>query len=157
MTKYDGFMCNIRVRYQETDQMGVVYHTNYLNWFEIGRTEFVRELGYPYAKLEQAGLLLPVTHAELEFRQPARYDDIIRIYIRVAELTPLRIQFDAELRRMDNDEDLGERGLLATGTEPAGELLVRGYTKHVWVNKEWRPVRVSKLIPDIYQKLEKMI
>lgn len=157
MTKYEGFMCNIRVRYQETDQMGVVYHTNYLNWFEIGRTELVRELGYPYAKLEQAGLLLPVTHAELEFKQPARYDDIIRIYIRIAELTPLRIQFDAELRRIDQDCNLSERGLLPAGVEPVGELLVKGCTKHVWVNKEWKPVRVSKLIPDIYQKLEEMI
>ena len=75
----------LRVRYEETDQMGVVYHANYLTWFEIGRTELIRALGYPYRKIEEKGLLLPVTEADLKFRKPAHYDDLIGIYTRVSQ------------------------------------------------------------------------
>ncbi|WP_028548087.1 acyl-CoA thioesterase [Paenibacillus sp. UNC451MF] len=126
----------IRVRYQETDQMGVVYHANYLNWFEIGRTELIRALGMPYHKIEEQGLLLPVIDAELKFRLPAKYDDLITIRTRIEEYTHLRMQFISEIRR-------GE------------ELLVSGGTRHVWVNKEWKPTRIDKAAPELYALLQK--
>lgn len=111
--------------------MGVVYHANYLNWFEIGRTEMIREMGMPYRTLEAKGLLLPVVEADLKFHQPARYDDSITILTRIAEYSSLRICFDNEIHR-------------------GCELLVSGRTRHVWLNREWKPVRIDKEAPDLY-------
>lgn len=149
------FMCKLRVRYQETDQMGVVYHANYLNWFEIGRTEFIREMGFPYRDIEKLGLLLPVTSAELQFKQSAHYDDLIRVYVRVNHFTPLRIEFEVQVRRdLDQDQDLTSRGLLNKGDKLQGELLVKGMTKHVWINTTWKPVRIDKEAPEIYTVLK---
>ncbi|MCM3273832.1 acyl-CoA thioesterase [Paenibacillus elgii] len=126
----------LRVRYQETDQMGVVYHANYLNWFEVGRTEMIRELGLPYQALETRGLLLPVIEADLKFRSPARYDDLVTINTKIVELTSLRIRFAYEIKR-------GE------------ELLVTGGTQHVWLNQDWKPVRIDRDVPDLYALLAK--
>ena len=75
----------LRVRYQETDQMGVVYYANYLTWFEIGRTEFVRHFGTTYREIEAKGLLLPVVDAECSYLSPARYDDRVAVCTTIAE------------------------------------------------------------------------
>ncbi|MCS7462587.1 acyl-CoA thioesterase [Paenibacillus doosanensis] len=137
MSPSPWFEFTIRVRYQETDQMGVVYHANYLNWFEIGRTELIRSLGMPYQTIEECGLLLPVIDAELKFRQPAKYDDIVTIRTRVEEYTHLRMQFASEIRR-------GE------------ELLVTGGTRHIWLNRDWKPTRIDKAAPELYKLLQKL-
>ena len=76
----------LRVRYSETDQMGVVYHSNYLNYLELSRVEWLRDLGFSYAELEKNGVLLPVVHASLNYRSPARYYDLLRIESRVSEM-----------------------------------------------------------------------
>lgn len=132
------FTHDIRVRYAETDQMGVVYHANYLNWFEWGRTEMVRELGLSYRELEERDVLLPVIRAEVDFVKPARYDDVVRIYTLIEELTKVRIMFRYEVRRL----------------EPTEELLVTGRTEHVWVNRNFRPIRLERQAPDAYRLLE---
>ncbi|UQZ83135.1 Acyl-CoA thioester hydrolase YbgC [Paenibacillus konkukensis] len=137
MSPSPWFEFTIRVRYQETDQMGVVYHANYLNWFEIGRTELIRSLGMPYQTIEECGLLLPVIDAELKFRQPAKYDDIVTIRTRVEEYTHLRMRFASEIRR-------GE------------ELLVTGGTRHIWLNRDWKPTRIDKAAPELYKLLQKL-
>lgn len=133
----------LRVRYQETDQMRVVYHANYLNWFEIGRTEMIRELGMPYRLLEERGLLLPLVEVEIKFRKPAKYDDWISIYTRVIEHNHLRLRFESRICRNTERSD-----------EPSGELLVSGTTKHVWLNREWKPARIDKEAPDLFRLLE---
>jgi acyl-CoA thioester hydrolase len=99
----------VRVRYADTDQMGVVYYANYLVWFEVGRTEWLRESGWSYREMEQAGISLPVIEAHCEYRQPARYDDEIEIRTEARVLTPVRIRFDYEARRTA-DETLSATG-----------------------------------------------
>ncbi|QWU17844.1 acyl-CoA thioester hydrolase [Paenibacillus sophorae] len=157
---------SLRVRYQESDQMGVVYHSNYLNWFEIGRTEMLRGLGFSYLELENRGVLLPVTSAELQFKRSAKYDDTIAVYARMSSFTPLRLAFDYEVRRVSGQELSGSglygsdaavlhnnngesfaAGFLASA---AGELLVTGSTGHAWVNREFRPVRLDRTLPQVY-------
>jgi acyl-CoA thioester hydrolase len=151
------FMCKLRVRYQETDQMGVVYHANYLSWFELGRTEFIRELGYPYKEMERKGLLLPLTDAELHFKQPARYDDLIHIYVRTVKFSAIRLEFEVQVRRAPEDQgDPSEKGMMHVDALPQGELLVSGTTKHVWINDKWKPVRLDKEAPDIYRLLQNL-
>ncbi len=84
----------LRVRYGETDQMGVVYHAEYLAWCDMGRTEYIRRLGTSYASLEQAGTLLAVAEASLRFHAPARYDDIIRVETTLSEVRSRALTFD---------------------------------------------------------------
>ncbi len=124
----------MKVRYHETDQMGVVYHTNYLNWFEIGRTELIRELGMTYRKIEEKGIILPLLEAEMKFKRPARYDDTICIRTRIAEYSPVRMHFESEIHLETED----------------GPLLVNGATKHVWLDRNWKPVRIDKEAAELY-------
>jgi len=87
----------VRVRYAETDQMGVVYHSNYLNFLELGRVEWLRSLGYSYAELEKKGVLLPVVHVDLNYRFPARYDELIRVETEVSSIGKSSIEFSSQL------------------------------------------------------------
>jgi acyl-CoA thioester hydrolase len=83
----------LRVRYAETDQMGVVYYANYLVWCEIGRTEFIRSFGPTYAELEQEGVYLAVADAAVRYHSPARYDDLVRVETSLAEVRSRTIRF----------------------------------------------------------------
>jgi acyl-CoA thioester hydrolase len=90
----------IRVRYADTDRMGVVYYANYFVWFEVGRTEWLRDNGWSYRDMEaDGGVMLPVIEAHCDYRQSARYDDILEIRTRATLLTPVRVRFDYEIVR----------------------------------------------------------
>jgi acyl-CoA thioester hydrolase len=84
----------LRVRYAETDRMGVVYHANYLAWCEVGRTEYIRTLGVSYAELEARGLLLAVADASLRYHAPARYDDVVRVDTSIGEVRSRTVTFE---------------------------------------------------------------
>ncbi|MBP2002535.1 acyl-CoA thioester hydrolase [Paenibacillus shirakamiensis] len=147
------FTTSLRVRYQESDQMSVVYHANYLNWFEIGRTEMIREMGFNYRDMEEAGVLLPVIDVQMKFRQPARYDDEIMIFTKVTAFTPLRIHYEYEIRRVQHSPtnwEIEEGSLL-------GELLVTGTTQHVWIGRDWKPSRLDKKLPKLYNALKEIL
>src|SRR5262249_48328288 len=89
----------VRVRYAETDKMGVVYYANYLIWFEVGRADRLRAGGWSYRELEVEGVTLPVIDVRCEYRQPARYDDELEIRTAGALLSPVRVRFDYEIIR----------------------------------------------------------
>ena len=91
----------LRARYAESDQMGVVYHANYLVWCEIGRTDFIREFGVSYADLERRGVVLAVSEATLRYHDSARYDDRIRVETRLAEVRSRAITFDYLISNLD--------------------------------------------------------
>lgn len=101
---------HLRVRYSETDKMGVVYNSNYLIWFEIGRVELMRELGHSYHEMEQDGLMLPIAEVTCRFKASATYDDQIQIHTSILKLRRSLIQFGYEIRRESDGK------LLATGT-----------------------------------------
>ena len=84
----------LRVRYAETDQMGVVYHANYLAWCEVGRTEYIRRSGMSYREMEEAGVQLAVSDLEMRFHAPARYDDVVRVETRLSEVRSRTVTFD---------------------------------------------------------------
>ena len=90
----------IRVRYAETDQMGVAYHANYLVWCEVGRTDLIRELGVPYAEMEREGVKLAVADAQVRFHASARYDDVVRIVTRVTDVRSRGVTFSYDLTRV---------------------------------------------------------
>ena len=133
-----GFQHRLRVRYAETDQMGVVYHARYLDWFEVGRTEMIRQLGIDYRTLEEQGLLLPVVEVQARYKKPARYDDELTIVTRLADYRGATMEFQYEIWR-------------------EGECLVTGASKHVWVTRDWRPTRVEKVNPQLHDLLMKVL
>jgi len=111
----------LRVRYAETDQMGVVYHANYLVWCEIGRTDFIRRAGRSYADLERDGVLLAVSDASLRFHASARYDDPIRVFTSLSAVGSRGMSFDYRIERADT-----------------GAVLVRAATSLVCISREGR-------------------
>ena len=125
---------NTRVRYKDTDAMGIVYYANYLIWFELGRTEWLRALGITYRELEKSGLFLPAIKASCEYKYPARYDDELTIITVMESLRAVRISFTYEVR-------CGE------------QLLARGATEHAFVNDRGRPVALRKKNPFLWKKL----
>lgn len=126
----------VRVRYKETDKMGVVYYANYFVWFEIGRTEYFRKLGIPYSQFEKNDLYLPVTEAFCEYKGPAQYDELVNIHTRVSSFQGIRITFNYEVTR-DSD----------------GEVLARGHTRHAFVNSRGRPAVLKKHTPFLWRRL----
>lgn len=142
MTASKWYTHHLTARYAETDQMGVIYHANYLTWFEIGRTEMIREIGLPYRKIEEQGLLLPVVNLDMKFIKPARYDDQIRISTRIIDYSNIRITFEVRIERIEDRSDV------------SGELLVTGHTKHVWLNRDWKPARIDRAAPDLYALIQ---
>ena len=93
----------VRVRYSETDQMGVVYHGNYLPYFEIGRVEWLRNQGISYKSMEQRGVALPIVSLTLNYRKSARYDDILTVKTTFKSQTSVKIEFDCEIRNEQNE------------------------------------------------------
>lgn len=93
----------IRVRYSETDQMGVVYHGSYVPYFEIGRVEWLRKSGVSYKQMELDGVALPIVSMTLNYKKPARYDDLLTIRTTMAKQESVRIEFDCEIRHENGD------------------------------------------------------
>ena len=113
-----------RVPYADTDQMGVVYYANYLVLFERARNELMRENGYTYKRCEEEGWMLPVVHAELDYKKPAKYDDLLEVTAYVSAQKGVRIEIACEVRRK------GE-----------SEILVKGFTRHCFVSTQtFRPI-----------------
>lgn len=125
-------------RYGETDQMGIIHHSNYLKWFEAGRTDFFRMLGVRYSKIEKDGALLPLTGFECCFKRPARYEDEILVRTQPVEMSCVRLSFSYEVFNKDKMN-----------------LLVVGETSHAWTNKNLKPINIEKKMPELYMLLRK--
>ena len=87
----------VRVRYSETDQMGVVYHGNYIPYFEIGRVEWLRNKGVSYKFMEESGVALPIVSMHLNYKKPARYDDLLTVHTKLRKYSGVKIEFDCEI------------------------------------------------------------
>ena len=123
----------MRVRYAETDQMGVVYYANYFLWFEVGRTDLLRQSGWTYREMEADGYALPVIEAHCEYRQSAKYDDVIEVRTRGTLVSPVRVRFEYEIVRADGDV-----------------LLADGYTVHVALGPTGKPRRLPDRVGTIF-------
>ena len=111
----------LRARYSETDQMGVVYHAEYLVWCEVGRTDFIRAHGLPYSELERRGTVLAVAEATIRYHAPARYDDLIRIETRLSEVRSRAITFDYLIRNGQTGARLVTARTLLVSLDPSGK------------------------------------
>ena len=124
---------SVRVRYAETDKMGVVYYANYFVWFEVARTDLLRTLGWTYREMELSGVSLPVIEAHCEYARPARYDDEIEIRTTGRMLSPVRMEFNYEVR-------------LTTDATVAAT----GRTTHASVDQSGRPCRMPERVREAF-------
>lgn len=123
----------VRVRYADTDQMGIAYYANYLAWFEVGRAEWFRSIGHNYRDLEAQGFMLPVIEAHCEYRQSARYDDALAIRTRGRLVSAVRVRFEYEV-------------ILAA----TGQTAAVGYTVHAATDIGGRPKRLPPLVRTLF-------
>ena len=132
MPMTDYAEAQVRVRYAETDQMGVVYHGNYFTWFEVGRVELCRRLGFEYKRMEsEDDSFIVVAEASCRYKRPARFDDLLTIRTRVSEAQRRTVRFAYEILNA-----------------ASGELIATGETLHVICDRNGRP----KALPDKYRK-----
>ncbi|MGN1339371.1 MAG: acyl-CoA thioesterase [Oscillospiraceae bacterium] len=128
----------ITVRYAETDCMGVVHHAVYPVWFEIARTDYIKNVALSYSDMEKQGVMLPVTGISCKYRSPARYDDCLIITAKVTRLSLARIEFSYTVTRK------GE-----------SEVLCEGTSSHGFVDSAtFRPVNLKKVLPEVYARIE---
>ncbi|HSC29639.1 MAG TPA: thioesterase family protein [Vicinamibacterales bacterium] len=123
----------VRVRYAETDKMGVVYYANYFVWFEVGRADLLRSLGWTYREMEHAGVTLPVIEARCEYHRPSHYDDELEIRTEGRVLSPVRMEFTYEVRRA------GDATVTASGR-----------TVHAALDPRGRPCRLPARIREVF-------
>jgi acyl-CoA thioester hydrolase len=132
MEKYHTY---IRVTYGDTDAMGVVWHGNYTRYFEIGRTEALREIGYPYDAFEAKGLMMPLHEMWIHYKTPARFDDLLDVTSWIRRITAARIVISYEIRICDAD------------------LVVTGETTHAITDRDMKPVNIHKRYPEFSEKM----
>ena len=125
----------LRVRYAETDQMGVVYHSNYLIWCEVGRTDYIRAAGMSYREMEEAGVGLAVSDATIRFHGPARYDDLIAVETRLTEVRSRTVTFEYLIRNVDS-----------------GARLVSATTRLVSLDRAGRTIAMPPAVRDLLER-----
>ena len=125
----------IQLRYSDTDQMGVIYHANYFSFFEQARTQFLRDLGFDYYKVEEDGIIFPVRDVSCTYLKPIRFKEKIYITTKVDKLTKIKITYYHEIYNIE------------------GELKATGYTTVISVDKEtFNIIKMDEILKDIYNK-----
>lgn len=127
----------ITARYAETDQMGIIHHSVYPVWFEVGRTNFIKMLGVTYSQLEKNGVMLPLASLSCNYILPIHYEDEVIIETSVSEMKYAKMEFSYRVLMKDTEQ-----------------LMAKGKTVHAFVNSQtFRPINIKKANPDMYRKL----
>ena len=126
-------------RYSETDQMGIIHHSNYTVWFEAGRTAFLKNACVSNSSIEASGVLLPLYEMNCKYKSPARYEDEILVITGLKSISRVRICFSYQVFNAETNQ-----------------LLAVGETKHAWTDKLLKPVNAERAIPEVYSVLSKI-
>lgn len=127
---------SIKVRYVETDQMGIVHHSNYYAWFEVGRGDFITLSGIKYSDIEADGILFPLVESSCKYIEGARYDDQLTIHTWIEEMSPVKVTFKYNVIRKTD-----------------GKIIAKGRTIHTFISKEFKILNLKRKNPDIWSKL----
>lgn len=125
----------LRVRYADTDQMGMVYYAHYYVWFEMGRNEYMRKAGVPYIKIEKDGLYLPVIESYCNYKKSARYDDVITVSTWISDLPRARVRFEYNVCKQE-------------------KVIAQGYTMHCFLNKRGKLVSPAQGLLQVLNNLK---
>lgn len=127
-------------KYYETDQMGVIHHSNYIRWMEEARVDILNQLGYPYRKFEEMGYVSPVLHADCEYKKSIRFDDEVKITVSLQDMGRVKFTLRYDIYNM---------------TE-GGVLSAYGTTTHCFLNKDGRPVIIDKEMKKFYEEMKRL-
>lgn len=126
-------LSKIKVRYAETDQMGIVHHSNYAVWFEVGRTTLIKDLGKSYAEIEKEGVMIPLIRLLVNYKGVAKYDDELTVESYVKEIKGTRAIFGYNI------------------VNESGTVITTGETEHVFTSLELKPINLKKYAPQIFE------
>jgi len=130
----------IRVRYVETDKMGIVHHSHYYDWFEVGRTEFIKHCGMGYGDMEAANVMMPLIESHCKYMEGAKYEDDITIETKIESMNGAKVIFIySAIRDLDK------------------KILAKGCTVHAFVNEEFKIINIKKKKPEIWEKLQMLL
>ena len=130
----------LKVRYVETDQMGIVHHSNYYAWFEVGRTEYITGIGMTYKEMEEENIMLPVVESSCRYMEGAKNEDILIIQTYIKELNGAKVIFNYNVVRVID-----------------GKILAKGSTIHAFVNEKFRIINLKKANTDIWSRFQKLL
>ncbi|MDR1293079.1 MAG: acyl-CoA thioesterase [Clostridiales Family XIII bacterium] len=133
---FKKYHTEVRILYADTDAMGIVWHGNYVRFFELGRTEALREIGFPYTEFEAKGFRMPLYNVTVNFKRPAKFDDVLDIASWPRRLGAAKIVIGYEVTN-----------------KTTGELLVTGETTHAIVNEEMKPINIRKAYPGFANRM----
>lgn len=128
---------NIKVRYAETDKMGIAHHANYYIWFEEARGDFIEKINISYKEIEDMGIMMPIIETHCRYMRASTYSDILNVQTSIGELSPVKIIFNY---RVINKE--------------SGELLAKGSTTQTFINNNFKIINMKKKYPEIWDKLQ---
>lgn len=149
----------LKVRYPEVDQMGFVYHGNYIPWLELGRTQALRQHGLIYKAMEEDGILVVVTDLQVAYKTPAHYDENILVVTRVGELGRVKFSFEYEVRRVGFPITEGGNVLTADQLDDIrdnSDLIITATTEHACITRAGKIVRLDREAHDILRVLHEM-
>lgn len=129
-----------KTQYYETDQMGIIHHSNYIRWFEEARLAFLEDMGYAYGRLEQEGVISPVLRVECDYRKMVHYGETVRIEVSIEKFNGVKLVVSYRVYNLETDE-----------------LYTCGRTSHCFLNKDGKPVSVKKERPEFYEKLSALL
>lgn len=130
--------CEHRIQYYETDQMGIVHHSNYIRWFEEARMDFLEKVGTPYSRMETAGFISPVISVECRYRSMAKFGETVQIYLQIRSFNGVRLALDYEVRDRET-----------------GEIRCTGSSMHCYLDEKGRPVNLKRKAPEFYELYRK--
>lgn len=131
----------LKARYYETDQMGIIHHSNYIRWMEEARIDMLDQMGYPYRKFEEMGYISPVLHAECEYKKSVKFDDEVKITVSLQEFGKLKFTLKYDIYNMSE----------------GGVLSACGMTRHCFLNKDGRPVMMNKEMKEFSETMQKFL
>lgn len=131
---------HLTVRYAETDMMGIVHHSRYYPWFEVARTDFIKKIGMSYTEMEKMGIMLPLTETAAKYYYGLKYEDEVLVTCKMTKLTVARCEFTYEVYKL-----------------PEKKLMTVGKTVTALLNREFVPVNLKKLYPEIWNKMHDLL
>lgn len=131
---------HLTVRYAETDMMGIVHHSRYYPWFEVARTDFIKKIGMSYTEMEKMGIMLPLTETAAKYYYGLKYEDEVLVTCKMTKLTVARCEFTYEVYKL-----------------PEKKLMTVGKTGHGFVNREFVPINLKKIYPEIWNKMHDLL
>ncbi|NMM62664.1 acyl-CoA thioesterase [Clostridium sp. P21] len=129
----------LTVRYVETDKMGIVHHSNYYPWFELGRGDFIKKIGIKYSAMEASGIMMPLVETYCKYYEGAKYEDELIIQTYIEEITPVKVIFNYKVIR-----------------EFDGKLLAKGKTTQTFIDKDFKIVNLKKKHSDLWEKMQQL-